>query len=173
MSSAHAPQPASAPRKNPLRVAWLRSQTSKKTKRPYQEQTVTAYCDAARALHRWMTAQKIDADFTACDTATLNRFFADYRASHTQGGTNTQQRTLSHLFRWLEAAHGIPTTYVASLNRSRRTRLGRPRSARSSSRTCSPSLAAAGRAALKTCVTTPSSGSSPKARGSPSYPRYR
>jgi hypothetical protein len=122
MSSAHVPQSASAPRKNPLRVAklprgagiphdfarltpvsarrsgrggvtaaelremsvsefaaWLRTQTSKKTRRPYQGQTVTAYCDAAKALHRWMTAEKIDADFTACDTTTLNRFFADYR----------------------------------------------------------------------------------------------
>jgi hypothetical protein len=32
----------------------------------------------------------------------LNRFFRDYNATHTLGGTNTKQRNLRHLFTWLE-----------------------------------------------------------------------
>jgi hypothetical protein len=58
-------------------AAWLRGQTNKH-KRPFQEHTITLYTDAARTLDRWMTAQKIDEDFTACDTDLLNRFFAWY-----------------------------------------------------------------------------------------------
>jgi integrase/recombinase XerD len=69
-------------------AAWLRTQTSPKTKCPYEEKTVSLYCQAARALHAWMTAEKLDADFTACDTDMLNRFFAAYLKTHTQGGTN-------------------------------------------------------------------------------------
>ena len=56
-------------------AAWLRRQTNKH-KRPFQEHTITLYTDAARTLDRWMTAQKIDEDFTVCDTDLLNRFFA-------------------------------------------------------------------------------------------------
>jgi integrase/recombinase XerD len=97
-------------------AAWLRSQTSK-LDRPFQEHTITSYTDAAKALDRWMTAQGMDEDFTACDTATLNRFFADYRKSHMQGGTNTLQRNLAHLFAWLEEAYDHPTPYTARLNR--------------------------------------------------------
>jgi site-specific recombinase XerD len=98
-------------------AAWLRTQTSPKTKRPYQEKTVILYCDAARALHQWMTAEKVNADFTACDTDMLNRFFADYLQSHTQGGTNTHQRNLTHLFQWLEAVYGVPGPYTAALQK--------------------------------------------------------
>ncbi|MGD0559361.1 MAG: hypothetical protein ABSA93_30865, partial [Streptosporangiaceae bacterium] len=77
---------------------WLRSRTNKK-KLPFAEETVTAYKVAARALDAWMTEKDIEEDFTACDTATLNRFFADYLAAHGQTGTNTKQR---NLFTWLE-----------------------------------------------------------------------
>jgi site-specific recombinase XerD len=97
-------------------TAWLRTQLNKHH-RPYQEQTIIAYRDAAQALDRWMTAEKVNDDFTACDTAMLNRFFADYFASHTQGGTNTHQRNLAHLFIWLEKTQGLPTPYTAQLNR--------------------------------------------------------
>jgi molybdopterin-guanine dinucleotide biosynthesis protein A len=31
-----------------------------------------------------MTASAIDGDFTACDTAMLNKFFADYLKDHTR-----------------------------------------------------------------------------------------
>jgi hypothetical protein len=70
--------------------AWLRSRTNKE-KRPFQEETITAYATAARALSSWMTSAGVDGDFTACDTGILNRFFRDYHASHGQGGTNTKQ----------------------------------------------------------------------------------
>jgi hypothetical protein len=55
---------------------WLRSRTNQE-KRPFHEETIVAYAKAARALAAWMTAKKIDGDFTACDTAVLNRFFRD------------------------------------------------------------------------------------------------
>jgi site-specific recombinase XerD len=95
---------------------WLRSRTNKK-KLPFAEETVTAYKVAARALDAWMTEKDIEEDFTACDTATLNRFFADYLAAHGQTGTNTKQRNLRHLFTWLEGAYGHPHPYTDQLNR--------------------------------------------------------
>lgn len=51
---------------------WLRSRTNKE-KRPFQEETITAYKVAARALDAWMTAAGLDEDFTACDTGVLTR----------------------------------------------------------------------------------------------------
>jgi len=50
-----------------------------------------------------MAADDIDCDFTACSVDVLNGFFAAYRNSHSQGGTNTRQRNLHHLFKWLAA----------------------------------------------------------------------
>jgi len=58
-----------------------------------------------------MTEMEIEEDFTACDTAALNRFFADYLSSH--GQTGTKQRNLRHLFTWLEAAYGHPHPYTS------------------------------------------------------------
>ena len=52
---------------------WLRSRTNKE-KRPFQEETITAYKVAARALDAWMTSCGLDGDFTACDTEVLNRY---------------------------------------------------------------------------------------------------
>jgi integrase/recombinase XerD len=63
-----------------------------------------------------MTEKKIDGDFTACDTALLNRFFRDYNAAHARGGTNTKQRNLRHLFTWLEADYDHPHPYTDDLN---------------------------------------------------------
>ena len=60
-----------------------------------------------------MTGKKLDGDFTACDTALLNRFFRDYNAAHTRGGTNTKQRNLRHLFTWLEAEEERRVAVVA------------------------------------------------------------
>lgn len=97
-------------------AAWLREQTNK-LDRPFQEHTITSYTDAAKALDRWMTAQGIDEDFAACDTAMLNRFFADYLKAHTQGGTNTLQRNLTHIFAWLDEVYDHPNPYTARLNR--------------------------------------------------------
>jgi integrase/recombinase XerD len=97
-------------------IAWLSGQTNKQD-RPFQEHTIRNYADAARTLDKWMTAASVDADFTTCDTALLNRFFADYLKNHTQGGTNTLQRNLAHLFEWLEDAYGHPSPYTGRLHR--------------------------------------------------------
>jgi hypothetical protein len=74
---------------------WLRTQTNKH-KRPFQEETIRGYAETARALDRWMAADDIDGDFTACSVDVLNRFFAAYRNAHSQGGTNTRQRRELH-----------------------------------------------------------------------------
>jgi len=97
-------------------TAWLRTQTNKH-KRPFQEQTLVAYAETARALDRWMESQAINGDFTACDTAVLNRFFSDYRNSHSQGGTNTRQRNLHTLFKWLATSSGHPDPWTEDLVR--------------------------------------------------------
>jgi len=89
--------------------------TTNRHGRPYQEKTITAYTKAAGALDRWMTAESVADDFTACDTETLNRFFRWYYAEHDlpksldgkggyTGGTNTRQRNLSPFFTWLETS---------------------------------------------------------------------
>jgi integrase/recombinase XerD len=77
-------------------------------KRSFQEETVADYAECARVLDRWMTSEEVDGDFIAWDTAMLNRFFAWYRKTHTQGGTNTRQRNLHHLFTWLAKVYGHP-----------------------------------------------------------------
>jgi site-specific recombinase XerD len=100
---------------------WLRSRTNRHG-RPFQEDTVSAYRDAAVALDAWMTRTGLEADFTGCDTAVLNRFFAGYLAAHCQTGTNTKQRNLRHLFSWLEEAYGHPHPYVSGLQRYAPTR---------------------------------------------------
>jgi hypothetical protein len=71
---------------------WLRSRSNQE-KRPFQEETITAYAVAARALDAWMAKEDIEGDFTACDAAVLNRFFRDYHAGHRQNGTNTKHAT--------------------------------------------------------------------------------
>jgi integrase/recombinase XerD len=145
--SAASPASAGRPRKSPLRLAtavepsfpthqpdgrvspgqlrtmmisefeqWLRSRTNHED-RPFHEETVLAYAKAARALGAWMAKEKIDGDFTACDTAILNNFFRDYHAAHTRGGTNTKQRNLRHLFTWLEAEYDHPHPYTDELSR--------------------------------------------------------
>jgi site-specific recombinase XerD len=95
---------------------WLRPRTNQE-KRPFQEETITAYKVAARALDAWMTASEMDGDYTTCDAEVLNRFFRDYHAAHGQGGTNTKQRNLRHLFTWLETAYDHPHPYTDDLNR--------------------------------------------------------
>lgn len=78
---------------------------------------MSAYADAAIALDTWMTAEDVDGDFTVCDTKLLNRFFAAYHDAHGQGGTNTKQRNLRHLFSWLECEHDHPHPYTDDLQR--------------------------------------------------------
>jgi integrase/recombinase XerD len=95
---------------------WMRSQTNRHG-RPFQQETISAYRDAAVALSSWMTSAGLEADFTGCDTAVLNRFFRGYLASHSQGGTNTKQRNLRHLFSWLAIEYGHPHPYTDGLVR--------------------------------------------------------
>jgi site-specific recombinase XerD len=93
-------------------AAWLRTQTNKH-KRPFQEQTIHGYSETARVLDRWMESQAIDGDFTACDVAMLNRFFADYHAGHGQGGANNRQRNLHHMFKWLALRYKHPDPWAS------------------------------------------------------------
>jgi site-specific recombinase XerC len=94
---------------------WLRSRTNQE-KRPFQEDTILAYAKAARALDAWMTRKKIDGDFTACDAATLNRFFREYYLERGQGGTHTLQRNLIQLFNFLERERRHPNPYKDGLD---------------------------------------------------------
>jgi site-specific recombinase XerD len=87
-------------------AAWLRRQASPKTKRPFAEQTIIGYSEAARVLDRWMESEGIEGDFTVCDVPMLNRFFVGYHGEHGQGGTNNRQRNLHHLFKWLARHYG-------------------------------------------------------------------
>jgi site-specific recombinase XerD len=95
---------------------WLRSRTNRH-KRPFQEETISAYRDAAIALDAWMTRTGLGTDFTGCGTAALNQFFRWYYERHGQGGTNTKQRNLRHLFTWLEAEYDHPHPYTDDLVR--------------------------------------------------------
>jgi transposase InsO family protein len=97
-------------------TAWLRSATTKHG-RPFQAGTVRDYAETARVLNRWMTGQGHDGDFTACDPALLNTFFAAYFAAHGRSGTNTRQRNLRHLFTWLEKTYGHPHPHTDALQR--------------------------------------------------------
>jgi hypothetical protein len=145
---------------------WLRSRTNQE-KRPFQEETVVAYAKAARALDAWMTQKKIDGDFTACDTALLNRFFRDYNGAHTRGGTNTKQRNLRHLFTWLEAEYDHPHPYTDELSRYAPA-AGRPSTlSPTSSENSSRSPAAAAARPSETSGTTHSYGCSRRACGAP------
>jgi site-specific recombinase XerD len=110
----------SAPELRRLMISEYRDRLRSRTNRhgrPFQDDTVSAYADAAIAQDVWMTREKIDADFTACGTAMLNRFFAAYFAGHGQGGTNTKQRNLRHLFTWLQRDHDHPHPYTGGLQR--------------------------------------------------------
>jgi hypothetical protein len=70
---------------------YLRT-TNSRDGRPYEEATVNAYVSPGKTLDAWLAAEGLDGDFTACGTATLNRFFREYYLEHGQGGTHTLQR---------------------------------------------------------------------------------
>ena len=95
---------------------YLRT-TNNRDGRPYEAGTINAYLSPAKTLDAWMSANGFDGDFTAADTALLNRFFRDYYDSHGQGGTHTLQRNLIQLFNFLQREHGHPTPYTTTLNR--------------------------------------------------------
>ena len=81
--------------------------------RPYQRKSINAYKFAGVALSNWMTEAGLSGDFTSLDVATLNKFFRWYYQEHDvpksqdgkggyTGGTNTLQRNLRPLFKFLE-----------------------------------------------------------------------
>ncbi|MFI9757648.1 tyrosine-type recombinase/integrase [Streptomyces sp. NPDC051963] len=98
------------------------STTTNRLGRPYQQGTVRAYLTGARTLHRWMTAAGVEEDFTAVDTALLNRFFRHHYDTHDvpksqdgkggyTGGTSTLQRNVRVLFAWLEEEYEVPNPW--------------------------------------------------------------
>ncbi len=119
--------------------AWLRTQTSKH-KRPFQEETIRGYAETAPAPSAcWMGEQEIDGDFTACDVEMLNQFFVEATGiSHSQGGTNTRQRNLHHLFKWLALRYDHPDPWTSDLvaGTGQDQSHGRPLWPRTSSATC-------------------------------------
>jgi hypothetical protein len=74
----------------------------------------------------WLTARRIDSDFTVADTALLNRYFRGYCPQHGQGGTHTLQRNLIQLFSFLARERGHPTPYTHGLNSYAKVK-GRPK----------------------------------------------
>ena len=44
----------------------LAADADQQAQRPFQEETIRAYAETARALDLWMTEEDIDSDFTAC-----------------------------------------------------------------------------------------------------------
>ena len=57
-----------APQLRPMQISdftdWLRSRTNKHH-RPFQADTIAAYCHAARALSEWMSGHDVNGDFIA------------------------------------------------------------------------------------------------------------
>jgi integrase/recombinase XerD len=104
---------------------YLRT-TNNRDGRPYQDKTIEAYVLPAKNLERWLTAKGIEGDFTAADTALLNKYFREYYQEHGQGGTHTCQRNLIQLYNFLQHERGHPTPYTDGLNRYAEVK-GRPK----------------------------------------------
>ena len=85
--------------------------------RPFQEETIRGYAETARALDLWMAEEDIDYDFTACSVDVLNTFFAAYRNERSQGGTNTRQRNLHQMFKWLALRYDHPDPWTDDMVR--------------------------------------------------------
>jgi hypothetical protein len=84
---------------------------------PYEERSIEAYVSPGKHLDKWLTSQGIDGDFTATDTAHLNRYFREYFRAHGQGGTHTLQRNLIQLYNFLQRERDHPSPYTDGLNR--------------------------------------------------------
>jgi integrase/recombinase XerD len=85
--------------------------------RPYEERSIEAYVAPGKHLDKWLTSQGIDGDYTATDTALLNRYFREYYLERGQGGTHTLQRNLIQLFNFLQRERDHPGPYTDGLNR--------------------------------------------------------
>ncbi|MBD0738607.1 hypothetical protein BGM09_35270 [Streptomyces sp. CBMA29] len=115
------------------------STTNNRYGRPYQRKTINAYRFAGVALHNWMTETSIEGGFTAVSTADLNRFFRWHYQTHDlpksqdgkggyTGGTNTLQRNLRPLFRYLAEEYDQSNPYDSpKLHRYATPPLGKPK----------------------------------------------
>ena len=141
--------------------------------RPFEEKTISVYCDPPRNPDRWTTAGKTDGDFTAAGTALLNRYSRDYYLHHGQGGTHTAQRNPIQLLNFPEHERGPATPDTDALG-ARRSRDGRRHYRASSPATCSRSPAAARRGTSRPPAITRSSPSraarAPGGRNRPAWP---
>jgi hypothetical protein len=77
--------------------------------RPYEESTISTYMYPAKALDAWMTASGIEGDFTAVDTAVLNRYFRDYYGKRGQAALKYRSARLQWIgsngpFQYITAA---------------------------------------------------------------------
>jgi integrase/recombinase XerD len=104
---------------------YLRT-TNNRDGRPYAEKSIQAYLAPARNLDKWLAGKGIDRDFTAADTALLNKYFREYYLEHGQGGTHTLQRNLIQLFSFIDHERGHPTPYSDNMNRYAEVK-GRPK----------------------------------------------
>jgi hypothetical protein len=126
---------------------------------PYEERSIEAYVSPGKHLDKWLTSQGIDGDFTATDTAHLNRYFREYFRAHGQGGTHTLQRNLIQLYNFLQRERDHPSPYTDGLNRYAPVK-GRPKTLGAVSLMTFWRLPAeAGRGTSRRPVTTPSSAS--------------
>jgi site-specific recombinase XerD len=88
----------------------LRTATSKAGD-AYSRRTIEGYLEAVDALGDYLTGTGFVGDFPEVDTETLNGFLAAYRATHTQGGTNTKLRRLRPFYAFLEETYGTTSPY--------------------------------------------------------------
>lgn len=77
----------------------------------YSQRTIDSYLEAVKLLGEYLEEQDFDGDYVDVDVDILNGFLADYRRSHTQGGTNTKLRRLRNFFGWLEETFDTPNPY--------------------------------------------------------------
>lgn len=77
----------------------------------YSRRTIEGYLEAVDALGDYLTRAGFTGEFTDVDAPTLNGFLADYRATHTQGGTNTKSRRLRPFFTFLEETYGTTSPF--------------------------------------------------------------
>lgn len=85
---------------------YLARTTSKAGDR-YSRRTIDSYLEAVDVLGRFLEREGFAGDYADVGADILNAFLADYRAGHSQGGTNTKLRRLRPFFNWLEDTFDI------------------------------------------------------------------
>jgi site-specific recombinase XerD len=93
-----------------LYEAHLKTATSDAGDR-YGATTITGYVEAVASLGAYLSRAAFIGDFHDVTFAELNAYLADYRETHSQGGTNTKQRRLRTFYGWLEIAYEVPSPW--------------------------------------------------------------